>query len=101
MKENRILELLASRPQTVVRGLEEEVAIFHRVRQVNRPHARLACHAIELRKCEVRLPDWKLDPRDKSIGKFRMRFNGGVVDDLSKSSSVRRRDPLPRHAAIE
>jgi len=66
---------------------------------MNRAHPGFSRHAVQFLQTHLRIPHGYLDACQKPVGKFRVSFHAGIVNDLREVCAISGRRPLPGHAA--
>src|SRR6266566_3947401 len=99
MKQQRISQFLASRQDRLITWLKQVVASLKGVREMNGAHPGFSRYAVQLLQTHLRIPYWYFDACHEPVGKFRMGFHSGIVNDLREMRTISRRRPLPWHTA--
>ena len=99
MKDDRIVQLFDARKNWRKARIEYVIVLFERIRQVDGPHARVSCDAVELLQGEFGIADRQLYGDHKTIGIFLVDLNAGVIDDLRKMRALLSGSSLPGHSA--
>ena len=82
MKNDRIIQRLNTSKNRGKARIEYIIVLFHGIRQVHGPDARLSCDAVELFQGEFGVADRQLGGNNKAVGIFLMDFDACVIDDL-------------------